>query len=113
MTSDLAQEAPLTNGTALDVEAGDAQHQVSRELSRMGTSVRMAGGSLAECHDAHQRAARSTRYWITWSARCSSDCGIVRPSALAVLRLMRSSNFVGCSTDRSLGPAHLRILQAL
>src|SRR4030095_8993785 len=37
MTSDLAQEAPLTNGTALDVEAGDAQHQVSRELSRMGT----------------------------------------------------------------------------
>jgi hypothetical protein len=24
------------------------------------------------------------RYWITWSARWSSDCGIVRPSALAV-----------------------------
>jgi len=29
----------------------------------------------------------------------SSDCGIVRPSALAVLRLMTSSNFVGCSTE--------------
>ena len=25
--------------------------------------------------------------WITSSARCSSDCGIVRPSALTVLRL--------------------------
>ena len=27
----------------------------------------------------------STRYWITWSARSSTDCGIVRPSAFAVL----------------------------
>src|SRR4030095_12407104 len=110
MTSALAQEAPLTNGTALDVEAGDAQHQVSRELSRMGTSVRMAGGSLAECHDAHQRAARSKRYWITWSARCSSDGGIVRPSALAVLRLITNSTLVGCSTGKSAGLAPLRIL---
>jgi hypothetical protein len=32
---------------------------------------------------------------ITWSARCSSDGGIVRPRALAVLRLMTSSNLVG------------------
>src|SRR2546428_10605721 len=30
-------------------------------------------------------ARASTRYWITWSARCNSDGGIVRPSALAVL----------------------------
>ena len=28
---------------------------------------------------------------ITWSARCRSDGGIVRPSALAVLRLITSS----------------------
>src|SRR5205085_53138 len=33
---------------------------------------------------------------ITSSARCSSDCGTVRPSALAVFKLMTSSNFVGC-----------------
>jgi len=33
-------------------------------------------------------------YWITSSARASSDGGIVKPSALAVLRLMTSSNFV-------------------
>ena len=35
---------------------------------------------------------------------------MVRPSALAVLRLMTSSNFVGCSTGRSAGLAPLRIL---
>jgi hypothetical protein len=49
-------------------------------------------------------------YWITWSARSSSDCGIVRPSAFAVLRLMNSSNLVGRSTGRSAGFAPLRIL---
>ena len=49
-------------------------------------------------------------YSITRSARWSSDGGIVSPSALAVLRLMRSSNFVGCSIGRSAGRAPLRIL---
>jgi len=37
---------------------------------------------------------KTSRHWITSSARSNSDCGIVRPSALAVLRLMTSSNFV-------------------
>src|SRR5262249_41940507 len=49
-------------------------------------------------------------HWMTSSARANSDCGIVRPSALAVLRLITSSNFVGCSTGRSAGLAPLRIL---
>src|SRR5499427_5728568 len=49
-------------------------------------------------------------YSITWSARASTDGGMVRPRALAVLRLMTSSNFVGCSTGRSPGLAPLRIL---
>jgi hypothetical protein len=34
-------------------------------------------------------------YSITWSARSKNDSGIVRPSDLAVLRLMTSSNLVG------------------
>src|SRR3989442_13644134 len=41
--------------------------------------------------------------WMTSSARCSSDWGILRPSALAVFRLITSSNCVGCSTGRSPG----------
>src|SRR5262245_23007817 len=38
------------------------------------------------------------RYSITLSARTKIESGIVRPSALAVLRLITNSNFVGCST---------------
>jgi hypothetical protein len=47
---------------------------------------------------------------MIWSARRSTDCGIVNPSALAVLRLMTSSNFVACCTGRSAGFAPFRIL---
>src|SRR5690348_2829065 len=49
-------------------------------------------------------------YSITSSARSSSDSGIVKPIALAVLLLMRSSNLVGCSTGKSAGFSPLRIL---
>ena len=49
-------------------------------------------------------------YWMTSSARPSSDGGIVRPRVFAVLRLMTNSNFVGCSTGRSAGLAPFRIL---
>ncbi len=49
-------------------------------------------------------------YSITWSARHRTDCGIVSPIALAVLRLITSSNLVGCSTGRSPGLAPFRIL---
>ena len=49
-------------------------------------------------------------YLITSSAWKRSVGGIVRPSASAVLRLMTSSNVVGCSTGRSAGLAPLRIL---
>jgi len=49
-------------------------------------------------------------YSITSSARCRNEGGIVRPSALAVLRLTTSSNFVGCSTGKLAGLAPLRIL---
>ena len=47
---------------------------------------------------------------ITLSARNSTDCGIVRLSAFAVLRLITNSNFIGCSTGKSAGLAPLRIL---
>src|SRR6516165_8547457 len=47
---------------------------------------------------------------ITSSARASSIGGTCRPSALAVLRLIPSSNLVGCSTGRSDGMVPLRIL---
>jgi hypothetical protein len=55
-------------------------------------------------------SGRHITYWITSSARRSNDGGIVSPRTFAVLRLMTSSNFVGCSTGRSPGFAPFRIL---
>src|SRR6516162_904549 len=52
---------------------------------------------------------RSPRYSITWSARASKAGGIVRLSALAVLRLTTSSYFVGACTGRSAGFSPFRI----
>src|SRR3981189_2386950 len=49
-------------------------------------------------------------YSITSSARASNVGGSSRPSALAVLRLMTSSNFVGCSIGRSVGFIPFRVL---
>ena len=49
---------------------------------------------------------------ITSSARASSVGGQLRPSALAVLRLMTSSNLVGCRTGRSAGFSPLRMRPA-
>ena len=48
-------------------------------------------------------------YSITSSARPSSDGGTVRPSALAVFRLMINSNLVGACTGKSAGFSPLRI----
>src|ERR1017187_1663248 len=49
---------------------------------------------------------------ITSSARARSVGAISRPIALAALRLMTSSNVVGCWTGKSAGLAPLRILPA-
>jgi hypothetical protein len=46
---------------------------------------------------------------MTSSARSRIDVGTSRPSAFAVLRLMTSSNFVGCRTGNSAGLVPRRI----
>ncbi len=50
---------------------------------------------------------------MTWSARIRSVCGIVSPSALAVLRLIISSNFVGRSMGMSPGLVPLRVASSV
>src|SRR5215470_16217586 len=52
-------------------------------------------------------------YSITSSARASSDGGTVRPSALAVLRLMTNRNVVACWIGISLGLAPRRTLSTM
>src|SRR5262249_41496251 len=68
-------------------------------------------GSLSDDGRSQESAALVEYvYSITRSARSRIDCGIVKPSALAVLRLITSSNLVDCSIGRSAGFAPLRIL---
>ena len=61
---------------------------------------------------AEQRDELAPPHSITSSARASSVGGTSRPSALAVLRLMTSSNLVACTTGRSAGFAPLRMRPA-
>src|SRR5262249_38733531 len=56
-----------------------------------------------------QRDELAPLHSITSSVRASSDMGGSSPSALAVLRLMTSSNLVACWTGRSPGFSPLRI----
>jgi GAF domain len=58
---------------------------------------------------ADERNEIAALHSITSSASASNVGGTSSPSALAVLRLITSSNFVGCSTGRSAGLAPLRI----
>ena len=60
-------------------------------------------------HSCRAATPSNTRYWTILSALTSTSGGMVNPSALAVLRLMTNSNFVGRSTGSSDGLVPLRI----
>src|SRR5262245_30767879 len=63
------------------------------------------------CHAAEQRDEIAPfHHSITLSARTTNVLGTSWPIAFAVLRLMTSSNLVGCSTGRSPGFAPRRSL---
>ena len=70
------------------------------------------GGAKTDTADGPLRAntGNDKAYSITSSARPSSIGGTSRPIAFAALRLITSSNLVGCSTANSPGLAPLRIL---
>src|SRR5258705_9566869 len=84
----------------------------SRPLSPGATQHSLPSGRYSLLGPDFHRQDRASFAWrthsITSSARASSVGGTVRPSALAVLRLMTSSNLVGCTTGRSEGLAPLR-----
>ena len=80
---------------------GDPPHLVGRLRT---------GQNRRQCRAGTEREEISPPHSMTSSARARRVGGIVRPSALAVLRLMVRSNLRGGSTDRSAGFAPLRIL---
>src|SRR6516165_10141400 len=73
-------------------------------LLRSGTKGRRHSSTVNYAYEA------APSHSTTSSARPSTDGGIVRPSVLAVFRLITSSNVVGCSTGKSAGLAPRRIL---
>ena len=81
-------------------------------ISRRGTSVETAGGSLADeyCCTEDLAAWVEHGYSITRSARNNRECGTVMPRALAVFRLMANSNLSGRSIGSSPGLAPCKIL---
>ena len=76
----------------------------------LGISNRSQSASNLSVASHTERDELAPSHSITSSARASSVGGTSSPSALAVLRLMTNSIFVGCSIGRSLGFAPLRIL---
>src|SRR5262245_5259872 len=98
----VAHDLPLAFGVSEPIADLDL-HRQDRDGRLIGRVGR--GGLGAPWVRLPALAAHS----ITWSARASSDGGIVRPRALAVLRLMIRSYFVGCSIGRSPGLAPFRI----
>jgi len=71
-------------------------------------SRKLAGSEM--CHEWSHAPQQNSRHSITSSARARSVGGTERPRILAVLRLITSSSFVGCSTGKSPGVAPLKIL---
>src|SRR5262249_30795623 len=103
--------------------------QALRESGEPGLTFRIIGGEIHEHADAphrlallrarrerprrrcaaEQRDEAASLHSITSSARASRLSGTVRPSALAVLRLIASSYLVGACTGRSAGLSPLRM----
>ena len=88
----------------------------SQPLSPVATQHSLPSGRYSLLGPDFHRLDRTSFAWrthsITSSARGSSDCGTVRPSILAVFRLITNSNLVGCKTGKSEGFSPLRILPA-
>jgi hypothetical protein len=89
---------------------------VSAALSLPRTRLARAriGTMRARSRWPHRRSAKPLdefppSHWITSSAVANSVSGMVRPSALAVFRLMTVSNLVGACTGNSAALSPLRI----
>src|SRR5262245_49878960 len=102
----LTKRGCMTCGTIKRSAADKADHQ-SRRLLR-ARRKRPRDSRAADQRD-ELAAFHARAHSITSSARSKIPVGSSTPIALAVLRLTTNSNFVACSTGRSVGFAPLRI----
>src|SRR5215468_6565778 len=86
---------PATSSNTPAIYPGE-EHLESALLIATDAWTSWIGGSVPQCDIA-------VHHSITASARASNVGGTATPSALAVLRLITSSNLVGCSIGRSAG----------
>jgi ABC transporter substrate binding protein len=110
-TSSAAARQPCRNAGRAGDQAGPRDQPCDRQSPFYRYPTHIAG----DCRrgDRLENLAHLVEgacYSITLSARSRNDSGIVTPSAAAALRLMNSSNLVGCSTGRSptLAPFKMR-----
>jgi hypothetical protein len=87
---------------------GLVSHEAPRCSFRLLWTVFCAALAGATCQAV--RELGPPPYSITSSAMARTPGGIVRPSDLATLRLISSSNFPDCTTGSSAGRAPLKIL---
>jgi len=97
-----------------DGDVTDAAPGVEPDSERVeGAAVeRVREPSEPECCPQELAALVEHGYSKAWSARPSTDGGIVSPSAFAVFKLITNSNLVGCSTGSSPGRAPLMVGRA-
>jgi hypothetical protein len=100
-----AGDARPGHRTAQEHRAGHAAHQENRDHHGPVKLQTHAGYSS----QGYQARPAERGHSMSRSACASSDAGTVSSSAFAVLRLITSSNLVGCSTGRSAGRAPRRI----
>src|SRR5215472_7268930 len=125
----LAMRPPILDLHVLPFDPTEIPETLTKGVERLSRALRITvaevsdsgrrfRGELRAGHERSDEKAAAERaeehppcaHWISSSARPRSACGIVRPRALALLRLMASSNLMGCSTGRSPGLAPFRIL---
>ena len=93
-----AQREKLTG----QLEELEATERVLARYSK-GRQTKKAVSARTQTTTAERDEVASRRHSMTSSERARIDGGTVRPSASAVLRLITSSNLVGCWTGRSAG----------
>jgi len=89
---------------------GRIQKRKTNQLHIIIFGLQRAAGPYRRASFGLMRRSKRHLHSITLSARSSNDSDMVRPIALAVLRLMTSSYLDACSTGRSADLTPLRIL---
>jgi hypothetical protein len=117
----LAHPSPAVAGTPAGSETTNRQPlQVTTMGERNVWTVSLKGEAVPRSSQSGQQRSDHDResvlrppHSITSSASASRFGGMVRPIVLAVLRLISSSNLVGCSTGMSAGCPYASIKAAL